>query len=309
MNDLDPRPVPPGTLHLLPVPIAEPTGASVLPASTCLAAQSLDCFLVENARSARRALKLLGHPGPLQALEIHEIPVLPKGGAAPAVLPAWQRPTSGPDSTSKGGAPLQEPPPVAGDDAQTLLLAPLLQPLLAGRSIGVLSEAGCPGIADPGARLAAWAQAHGIPVRAHVGPSSILLALMGSGLDGQRFSFHGYLPVDGVERARTVRQLEQVSARDAASQLFIETPYRNQALFSCLLESLQDDTRLCIATDLTGAQESLQTRRIADWRAWQADLPKLPTVFVLQAAAPKAPPPAPPAPRRRGNPSARHPHR
>jgi 16S rRNA (cytidine1402-2'-O)-methyltransferase len=245
----------PGSLHLLPVPISDGTASLILPARTCAAAQSLRCFVVENARSARRALRDLGHPGPLQDLEIVELP-LHKDGSAPE-----------PDRFAR-----------------------LLAPLAGGISIGLMSESGCPGIADPGALLVRWAQAHGYPVIAHVGPSSLLLALMGSGLEGQRFSFHGYLPVEGAARAEALRALELRSVRERAAQLFIETPYRNGAMCAALLATLQAQTHLTIATDLTGSAESLRTRSIAEWRTLTLDLPRLPTVFVLQgASAPDSP--------------------
>ena len=286
-----------GVLHMIPVPIAEPEGASVLPATTCRAAQSLTRFVVENARSARRALKLLGHPGPLQDLAIAELPVAPKG--QPEVpAPRW------PGDPAVAAAQARLGPSVA--EQLDALLAPLLQ----GESIGVLSEAGCPGVADPGAQLAAWAQAHGAEVRAHVGPSSILLALMGSGLEGQRFAFHGYLPLEAEPRIEAIRSLQTRSAGEQATQLFIETPYRNQALLGTLLTTLADDVRLCIATDLTGAEQRLQTRTVAQWQAAGVELPKLPTVFALLAARPAPVSSAPvAAKRRRGNPSSRHPHR
>ena len=239
---------PRGTLHLLPVPIVDGTALAILPARTCAAAQTLRHFVVENARSARRALKDMGHPGPLQDLDIIELP----GGKGSQAVPATE-------------------------------LAHWLAPLARGVSIGVMSESGCPGIADPGAALAAWAHAHGYPVLAHVGPSSLLLALMGSGLDGQRFSFHGYLPVEAGARADTLRALERRSARERASQLFIETPYRNGALCAALLATLDPATRLTIATDLTGGDESLRTRTIGAWRAAPPDLARLPTVFAFQA--------------------------
>lgn len=252
-----------GTLHLIPVPISESGDASVLPGETCRAAQALRHFVVENARSARRALKELGHPGPLADLIITELPAL--SGNIAATEAAW---------------------------------ADLLAPLAEGISIGLLSEAGCPGIADPGAGLVAWAQARAYPVIPHVGPSSVLLALMGSGLEGQRFSFHGYLPVDATERKAAIRKLEERSGRDRASQLLIETPYRNGAMCAALLEELQPESRLTIAVDLTGKQQSLLTRRVSAWRLAPPDLPRLPTVFAFQAvpAAVKVKPAAPARP-------------
>ncbi|MDE3010311.1 MAG: SAM-dependent methyltransferase [Pseudomonadota bacterium] len=245
-----------GILHLLPVPIAADSGPAILPARTLEAMFQLGCFVVENARSARRALKELGHPGPMQQLDIREIPA------------------------GKEQARLGES-----------VLADLLAPLTAGHAVGVLSESGCPGIADPGAELARWAQRNGHAVQPHVGPSSLLLALMGSGLEGQRFSFHGYLPVDGPGRIAALQALELRSRQERAAQLFIETPYRNDAMVQALLTALQPGTLVSVACDLTGSAELLRTRSVRLWRESPPLLPRLPTVFLLQAlSAPAASP-------------------
>jgi 16S rRNA (cytidine1402-2'-O)-methyltransferase len=159
----------------------------------------------------------------------------------------------------------------------------LLQPLRAGRPLGLLSEAGCPAIADPGALLVEAAHSEGFRVVPLIGPSSIVLALMASGLEGQRFAFCGYLPRDVAERTQNIKLLEQRSCREAETQIFIETPYRNDALLSALLENCAPSTRLCIAADLTLESESVKTQTIADWRQARATLGKRPAVFLLLA--------------------------
>jgi 16S rRNA (cytidine1402-2'-O)-methyltransferase len=231
-----------GTLFLLPTRLGDSAWSDVLPAATRETACRLKYFVVENAKSARAALKWLGHPGALRELVIDELPEAP----APA-------------------------------DLDRLLL-----PLQAGQDVGVLSEAGCPGVADPGALLVRRAHEKDIAVRPLVGPSSLLLALMASGLDGQRFAFHGYLPQREPERSKRILELERESRQKRQTQIFIETPYRNGALLEALLAACPPGTRLCLATDLTLASESVLTRTIADWRrAARADFSKRPTVFLL----------------------------
>jgi 16S rRNA (cytidine1402-2'-O)-methyltransferase len=162
-------------------------------------------------------------------------------------------------------------------------VARLLKPLREGRPLGLLSEAGCPAIADPGAALVEAAHAAGFRVVPLVGPSAITLALMASGLEGQRFAFCGYLPRDSAERAQRIKQLEQRSRREHETEIFIETPYRNDALLGGLLESCAPATRLCIAADLTLATESIRTQSVADWRRSRPSLGKRPAVFLLLA--------------------------
>jgi 16S rRNA (cytidine1402-2'-O)-methyltransferase len=157
----------------------------------------------------------------------------------------------------------------------------LLQPLREGRDLGLLSEAGCPAIADPGAALVEAAHREGFRVVPLVGPSSIILALMASGLEGQRFAFCGYLPRDARERAARIKELEQRSRRERETEIFIETPYRNDAMLSALLESCSPQTRLCIAADLTLETESVKTRTIAEWRRTGEALGRRPAVFLL----------------------------
>jgi 16S rRNA (cytidine1402-2'-O)-methyltransferase len=165
-----------------------------------------------------------------------------------------------------------------GGDA-TVLLAPLRE----GRSLGVISEAGCPAVADPGAELVAAAHGEGFRVVPLGGSSAILLALMASGLEGQRFAFCGYLPREPRARAERIRALERRSRAEHETQIFIETPYRNDALLAALLETCDAATRLCVAADLTLPTEEIATRTIAQWRKVRAALGKRPAVFLLQA--------------------------
>jgi 16S rRNA (cytidine1402-2'-O)-methyltransferase len=152
-----------------------------------------------------------------------------------------------------------------------------------GKHIAILSEAGCPGIADPGQILIAAAQEAGAIVKPLVGPSSILLALMASGMNGQHFQFNGYLPIESTERNRRIRELESVSRKEGSAQIFIETPYRNLSLLDSLLKNCSGGTRLCIAVSLTGKSESVQTKTIGDWAKAIPDLNKKPAIFILQA--------------------------
>ena len=233
-----------GTLWLLPVALGDTPWQSYVPAATREAACRLTRFVAENAKTARAELKRIGHPLPLRELAIEQLP----------------------DS------------PTAAD------IERLLAPLREGHDLGLMSEAGCPAVADPGALLVRRAHELGLVVRPLVGPSSLLLALMASGLDGQRFAFHGYLPARDPERGSRIAELEKESARLGQTQIFIETPYRNRALFNALLLGCRPKTRLCLATDLTLASEQVVTRRIADWKAAPApDLDKRPTVFLLLA--------------------------
>jgi 16S rRNA (cytidine1402-2'-O)-methyltransferase len=164
---------------------------------------------------------------------------------------------------------------------KTDLAAPLAL-LQAGEDVGLMSEAGCPGVADPGAAVVAAAHALGAPVRPLVGPSSLLLALMASGLSGQQFSFHGYLPVDAAQRQQKLRQLEQAARRDKATQLFIETPYRNAAMLDSLLATLNNSTRLAVACDLTAPGEWIRSASVEQWkRRPLPELNKRPAVFLI----------------------------
>jgi len=233
-----------GTLYLIPAALGESAWADYLPRSSRDIAAGLRHFVVENAKSARAELKRLEHPVPLRDLAIEQLPEKP-----------------------------------AASDIERLLA-----PLVAGQDVGLMSEAGCPGVADPGALLVRRAHELGCRVHPLVGPSSLLLALMASGLEGQRFAFHGYLPAREPERGRRITELEQESKRQSQTQLFIETPYRNAALFDALLATCRPQTLLCVASDLTLPTEAVATRRVADWhKAPRPDLDRRPTVFLLLA--------------------------
>jgi len=232
-------------LWLLPVALGDTPWEICLPAATRDAACRLTHFVAENAKTARAELKRIGHPVALRDLAIEQLP----------------------------------DQPAAAD------IERLLAPLRAGIDLGLMSEAGCPAVADPGALLVRRAHELGLPVRPLVGPSSLLLALMASGLDGQRFSFHGYLPAREPERGQRILELEKESARQNQTQVFIETPYRNMAIFRALLATCRPQTRLCLASDLSLGSEQIRMQRISDWKAQPLPaLDKRPTVFLLLAA-------------------------
>lgn len=233
-----------GILYLIPVALGDVPWALFLPASTRDTALTLGHFVAENAKTARAELKRLEHPVPLRELAIEQLP------------------------EKLNGAEIDR----------------LLAPLQAGHDLGLMSEAGCPGVADPGALLVRRAHELGIRVKPLVGPSSLLLSLMASGLDGQQFAFHGYLPAREPERSQKIVALEKDSRSLGQTQLFIETPYRNGALFQALLAACQGGTRLCVATDLTLPEETIVTRTVAQWRKAPAPhLDKRPTVFLILA--------------------------
>lgn len=234
-----------GTLHLIPVGLGDAPIAQWLPEAAQKRAGTLTTYIAENAKTARAFLKLTPLNKPLQEIVIHELS--PK------------------------------------TDDKTL--AQWLQPLRSGVDIGLVSEAGCPAVADPGARVVTIAHQWSIPVKPWVGPSSILLGLMASGLDGQRFAFHGYAPVDATDRARQIKVWEQTSAKQKQTQLLIETPYRNQAMFATLLEHLKGNTRLCVARSVTTENEFIRTLPISQWKTTHPPiLDKHPTLFLFQAA-------------------------
>lgn len=234
-----------GTLHLLPAWLSEDTPPeAVVPAPVLARLRTLDAFVVEDAKSARRYLAACGHPLPMRTIAMSELN--------------------------------EHTPPSA--------VAELLAPLRAGRDVGLLSEAGMPAVADPGAALVAAAHAEGIPVVPHVGPSSVLLALAASGLEGQRFRFAGYLPAEAAARRAALVELERQSARAKETQLFIEAPYRNDALLADALATLAPRTRLAVALDLTGPAQWIRSAAVADWRARPAAaLGKRPAIFLLLA--------------------------
>lgn len=237
-----------GTLYLLPCPIAAGPIDAVLPAEVVAVARRVDYFLAEEAKSARAFLKEVAHPRPLRDLSIVEIGHAPRA----ADIDGW------------------------------------LAPLVSGADAAIVSEAGCPGIADPGATIVAAAHARGLRVRPLVGPSSILLAVMAAGLDGQRFRFHGYLPVAADARTVALKTLERESKTRAETQVFIETPYRSAVLFEAVLGACAASTRLSVAADLTGPAEFIATRSVQQWksvpREQRPDLQRRPAVFCLLAA-------------------------
>ena len=150
--------------------------------------------------------------------------------------------------------------------------------------MGVISEAGCPSVADPGSVIVRWAHNHQIPVVPLAGPSSILLALMASGMNGQRFEFHGYLPIDKSKRSQKIKALEKESLKTGKSQIFMETPYRNNALLDALMKECNPATGLCLASDITAPQQTIVSKRVNQWKDQIPDLHKKPTIFILQAA-------------------------
>jgi len=241
-----------GTLYLIPNSLGPGALDEVLPASVRQTTAQLDYFIAENAKTARGFLKLVSttHPlgKPLQEIEIRELNI----NTAASELPS------------------------------------LLAPLLAGRNAGLVSEAGVPAVADPGADLVRLAHQKNIPVKPLVGPSSILLALMASGLNGQSFAFQGYLPTDSGQRANRLRQLEQRSRQEKQTQIFIETPYRNEAMLEAIANHCTSSTLLTVATDLTLETESVRTQPVQIWKneitaGRFPDFKKKPTVFLLLA--------------------------
>ncbi len=233
-----------GALHLIPVGVGEAPVERWLPVEVRALAGRLDCYIAENAKTARAFLKLVGTERPLQEITIHTL----------------------------------------NDQADERQIEAWLAPIKAGKEIGLVSEAGCPAVADPGAKVAAVAHRLGHAVKPWVGPSSILLGLMASGLDGQRFAFHGYAPVEPAERAKQLRAWEQHSARHDQTQMLIETPYRNMAMFGTLLAALRGDTRLCVARSLSTDREWVKTRTVAQWKQEAPpDLDKQPTLFLFLA--------------------------
>ncbi|TDR31167.1 SAM-dependent methyltransferase [Hydromonas duriensis] len=238
-----------GTLYLIPNTLgSHDTLSAVLPIEVQRIAASCRHFVVENSKVARQFLKAVGISTPLQEVSMAELNV------------------NTPDADIKA----------------------LLTPLLAGQNVGLISDAGCPAVADPGARLVAVAHAAGISVQPLVGPSSILLALMGSGLNGQKFAFHGYLPIDVAQRQTELKKLEQESRIAQQTQMFIETPYRNMQLLEALCKTLNPQTKLCVAADLTLPSQFICMQSIEQWRKQNQnktlpDLHKRPTLFLFLA--------------------------
>ena len=253
-----------GALFLVPSTLGEGEPADVLPEPVLKTIRTLDSFIAEEARSARAFLRRVGLERQLAAVRID----------------------------------------VLNEHTDARELPRLLEPALNGGRVGLLSEAGYPAIADPGAELVAIAHRCGLPVVPLVGPCSLVLALAASGLNGQSFCVHGYLPVEASARAARIRDIQARSRSDASAQLFIEAPYRNNQLLAALLETCDPDTQLCLATELTLPGERIRTRSVSEWRADTPDLNRRPTVFVLQAnfrapvSATAAKRPDVPAPRR-----------
>lgn len=233
-----------GTIYMIPCPIADTRPLwDVLPRANYEVMNSLDYFIVENVRSARRFLAKAGVERRIEELEFVEL----------------NEHTTKPEGVER-----------------------MLRPVLEGRSAGVISEAGVPGVADPGADIVALAHRHGIRVVPLVGPSSILMSVMASGLNGQSFAFVGYLPVKEGERERRLRELERRAQQERQAQLFIEAPYRNVKLFEALLKILSPKMRLSVATDITAPEEYIRTLRVEEWRKVpMPDIAKRPTIFLL----------------------------
>jgi 16S rRNA (cytidine1402-2'-O)-methyltransferase len=168
-------------------------------------------------------------------------------------------------------------------DDSPAVIAAFTQKLKEGKTIGIVSEAGCPGVADPGQVLVSIAHEQQCLVKPLVGPNSILLALMASGMNGQQFQFNGYLPIDQQERQKTIRELEAASQKKNCTQIFIETPYRNNQLFEALCKTCKPTTRLCIAADLTGPNEWIRTKTASDWKKEQVNIHKRPAIFLMLA--------------------------
>lgn len=231
-----------GRLFLIPTTLGESNPIEVLPYSVRKLMESIDHYIVENEKTARRSIKLVVQGKNQKALKLSVLNKFTEVNSLPSFL----------------------------------------DPCKEGLDIGLLSEAGCPGIADPGAEIVKLAHEMGIRVIPIVGPSSILLAMMGSGMNGQSFTFHGYLPIEKKERKQELKNLERISAERNQAQIFIETPYRNNQMLEDLVQTLHPSTRLCVACDLTLATEYIVTRSTSDWAKTKVDLHKRPTIFVMQ---------------------------
>ncbi|MBQ6911679.1 MAG: SAM-dependent methyltransferase [Bacteroidales bacterium] len=230
-----------GKLYLIPTPLGEGNPAEVLPAPVLELLPTLDCFVVEQVRTARRFLSSAGLKGHVGELEFHELNEHTRPEEVEAYLPLFAN----------------------------------------GRNVGLLSEAGLPAVADPGALLVALCHRHGIEVVPLVGPSSLMMALMASGLNGQSFAFVGYIPAKTDERRSALKNLEKRSAAARQTQILIETPYRNDALFADMLQTLGASVRLCIAANLTCEDAFIRTRTVAQWKEHPVTIGKRPCVFLI----------------------------
>lgn len=233
-----------GRLFLIPTPISEAPMHFVIPEGNKQKLKDVKHFMVEKEKPARAALKRLDLSNPIQELKLYNI----------------------------------------GKYSESKEFESFFEPLFNGHDMGLLSDAGCPGIADPGSVLVKMAHSFNVPVVPLVGPSSIFLALMASGLNGQNFAFSGYLPVKDNERVKKLRDLEHISTRMGQTQIFIETPYRNEQMFESLTKTLKGSTNLCIALDATAENEYIKTLSVAEWKsAKRPPLHKKPCVFLFQA--------------------------
>lgn len=230
-----------GKLYLIPTTLGGENYSDVIPQLVADISRSLKHFVVEDVRTARRYLSKLGMPVPIDTLHFE----------------------------------------LLNEHTSETEVENLLKPIFDGESVGLLSEAGVPAVADPGANLVALAQRKGVQVVPLTGPSSIILALMASGLNGQSFAFVGYLPVKSPDREKRIRQLEQRARDEHQTQLFIEAPYRNNQLLSSLLTTLNAETLLCIAADITLSTEFVVTKRVKEWTKNLPDLHKRPTIFAV----------------------------
>lgn len=228
-------------LYLIPVTLGDSPVGNVIPSMPLEIMNSLDHFVVEDLRSARRYMRKAGFSAPFDDVEFF----------------------------------------LLNEHSLEEDLEEMLAVLKAGTSMGILSEAGVPAVADPGAKLVALAQKHRIRVVPLVGPSSILLALMASGMNGQSFCFHGYLPVKNPGRQKEIREIEQKALASGETQIFMETPYRNMSLLEDILKVCKDETLLCLAVDISLETESILTRSIRDWKKNRPDIHKRPGVFLI----------------------------
>jgi 16S rRNA (cytidine1402-2'-O)-methyltransferase len=230
-----------GKLYLIPITLGESDPNDVLPQTVKRAIEFIDCYIIENEKTARKFIKSIN----------------PEKVQSSLLLSTLNKHTE-----------------VAEHNE-------MIKPCLQGINIGLMSEAGCPGVADPGAVIVKLAHEKGIQVVPLVGPSSILLAMMGSGMNGQSFAFNGYLPIDKSDKKSALKTYEKLSQDKNQSQIFIETPYRNNKLLEDLLQILQPNTHLCIATDITLPTEYIKTYRVIDWKKIKIDLHNRPTIFII----------------------------
>jgi len=231
-----------GTLFLIPVPLAPAAGGASFTPYLVDTINQIKKYIVENEKTARRFLKEAGLKTPQSELLVHDY-----------------------SKHKRNGASMKE----------------LFAGLLSGKDVGLMSEAGCPGIADPGAEVVAQAHKLGINVSPLVGPSSIILGLMASGFNGQSFAFHGYLPIDKEPRAKRLQQLEQDAVRNKQTQVFIETPFRNNRMLETILKTCSDERLLCVACNLTGEDEIIISESVKDWKKRKVDFHKMPAIFLL----------------------------